>query len=77
MSSRAIVLTDAEKQSGLDRVRFAEGLISQLPRTHDGRNTWLMNYGVGDEAQSLRQRRGLGWDPECEAALSKNDNSLP
>jgi len=26
-------------------LRYAELLITQLPKTHDGRNTWLMNYG--------------------------------
>lgn len=41
----SIKLTPAEIQSGLDRVRWAEGLIRQLPETHDGRNSWLMNYG--------------------------------
>lgn len=38
-------MTAHEIQSGLDRVRYAEGLIRQLPNTHDGRNTWLLNYG--------------------------------
>lgn len=41
----SIQLTPFEVQSGLDRVRFAEGLIRQLPADHDGRNTWLLNYG--------------------------------
>lgn len=39
------VLTSAEIRSGLDRVRHAELLIKQLPADHDGRNTWLLNYG--------------------------------
>ncbi len=43
--AHSIHLTEAEVQSGLDRVRNAAGLIKQLPDTHDGRNTWLMNYG--------------------------------
>src|SRR5574337_630798 len=34
-----INLNAAEIRSGLDRVRYAEGLIQQLPPTHDGRNT--------------------------------------
>lgn len=41
-----IRLTRAEVQSGFDRVRQAEALIRQLPSDHDGRNTWLMNYGT-------------------------------
>lgn len=40
-----IALTPAELQSGHDRVRWAEGLIRQLPEDHDGRNSWLLNYG--------------------------------
>ena len=46
-----IVLTPAEIQSRHDRVRWAEGLIRQLPDNHDGRNSWLLNYGYGDFAQ--------------------------
>lgn len=42
----SIVLTPAELTSGLDRVRWAEGLIKQLPEKHEGRNSWLLNYGT-------------------------------
>lgn len=38
-------LTDGEIQSKLNRLHIAEGLIKQLPEGHDGRNTWLLNYG--------------------------------
>jgi len=51
-----ILLNRAEVQSGFDRQRHAEALIRQLPETHDGRNTWLLNYGVSDEAQARRDR---------------------
>ncbi len=44
--TRIIKLTPQEIQSGLDRVKFAELLIRQLPEDHDGRNTWLLNYGT-------------------------------
>jgi hypothetical protein len=64
------VMTKAEAQSGLSRVRHAEGLISQLPKDHDGRNTWLLNYGVGDEAKDLREKRQIGWVRETQAAVS-------
>lgn len=40
-----IQLNPAELQSGLDRVYWAELLIKQLPEDHDGRNSWLLNYG--------------------------------
>ncbi len=42
----SIPRTAAEKQSGYDRVKWAEGLIRQLPETHEGRNSWLLNYGA-------------------------------
>lgn len=60
--------TPVEAQSGLNRIRHAEGLISQLPVDHDGRNTWLLNYGAGEEAKALRADRGIGWVRETEAA---------
>jgi hypothetical protein len=68
MNKRAVFFTKAEVQSGLDRIRNAEGLITQLPVTHNGRNTWLMNYGTGAEAQELRAKRGLIFMPNLRAA---------
>ena len=38
-------LTKAELESGLSRVQWAEALIKQLPEEHEGRNSWLLNYG--------------------------------
>lgn len=49
-----IQLTKAEIQSGFDRVRWAEELIRQLPEDHDGRNSWLLNYG-SDELNTLHR----------------------
>ncbi len=43
--NEVIMLDKAEIQSGHDRVKWAEGLIRQLPVNHDGRNSWLLNYG--------------------------------
>lgn len=40
-----IKLTQAEVNSGYCRVQWADDLIRQLPETHEGRNSWLMNYG--------------------------------
>ena len=54
MQPKIILLNKAEVQSGLNRQRAAELLISQLPKDHDGRNAWLLNYGIGKEAQLLR-----------------------
>jgi hypothetical protein len=60
--------TTYEQQSQHNRVKFAEGLIKQLPADHDGRNTWMMNYGVSAEAVAMRDARGLVWDDATEAA---------
>lgn len=61
-------LTGFEEQSGLDRVRYAELLILQLPKSHDGRNTWLLNYGVGEEASERRLKRALAFNVTTQAA---------
>lgn len=42
-----IRLKPYEVQSGVDRLQRAEALIRQLPTSHEGRNTWLMNFGAG------------------------------
>lgn len=47
-----IRLTATEVLSGYDRVKWAEGLIRQLPETHDGRNSWLLNYGTSEPPQA-------------------------
>lgn len=62
-----IKLTPAEIQGGMSRQKWAEGLIEQLPVGHDGRNSWLMNFGVGEEATKLRAARDLWFDDEFNA----------
>ncbi len=52
-------LNSQEIQSGLNRVSNAEGLIEQLPVEHEGRCTWLLNYGVRYEAAQRRKNRSL------------------
>ncbi|MGL5003046.1 MAG: hypothetical protein ACRDAM_08905 [Casimicrobium sp.] len=59
---------EAEIQSGLDRVRHAEMLIQQIPKPHDGRGTWLLNYGVSKEAQALRAKRKVRWNEKTRSA---------
>jgi hypothetical protein len=49
-----IRLTAEEIASGYDRVKWAEGLILLLAPDHEGRNSWLINYGVSEEAERLR-----------------------
>lgn len=61
-------LTPAEVQSNFGRVHWAEKLILQLPEDHDGRNTWLLNFGRGEEAAMKRHRRGIKWVDETKAA---------
>ena len=39
-----------------DPLRFAEGLIEQLPDDHEGAINWLMNHGEGDKAGKLRKK---------------------
>lgn len=68
----SIQLTPAEVQSGLDRVRWAEGLIKQLPEDHDGRNSWLLNYGT-DKAE--RQAEWARRNPQ--SSLAKNIAAAP
>ncbi len=50
-----IKLSKSEIQSQHDRVKWAEGLILQLPETHEGRNSWLLNYGKSAESLMLRE----------------------
>ena len=42
---KTLTPTKAEIESGLSRVKWAELLIKQLPEEHEGRNSWLLNYG--------------------------------
>ena len=79
---KVIKLSKHEIQSGLTRVGNAEGLILQLPKDHDGRNTWLLNYGQGAVAEDLRKTdnyrrekenyapRELVWNDETECLNS-------
>jgi hypothetical protein len=51
---------------GEDPIRWAERLILQLPQTHDGRNSWLMNYGSADtevltDPKAVAQLVHRGW----------------
>lgn len=63
-----IKLNKHELQSGINRQHWVEALILQLPNTHDGRNSWLLNYGIGEEAVSKRLKKGIKWDKATESA---------
>ena len=46
---------EGREAESVERLRtWAQGLILQLPCTHEGRNSWLLNYGVGEESDWLR-----------------------
>lgn len=70
---KKIKLSKAEKQNGLTRVAWAEGLISQLPKTHDGRNSWLLNFGISNEAEMLRAKRGITFNLKTQSAVYKKN----
>ena len=72
---KVIMLTKHEVQSGSTRQKWAEGLILQLPTDHEGRNSWLLNYGVSDEAKFIRKNHSSGvvkFDEERMAAETVN-----
>jgi Papain family cysteine protease len=56
VNSPGIKFTRAEIQSGSSRVVWAEGLILQMPPDHEGRNSWLLNYGISKQADEVRDR---------------------
>jgi hypothetical protein len=63
------VPTGVEVQSGVDRLKFAEQLMSKnIPPGHEGRDTWLLNYGRGPEARAMRREQGIGFDEDTQAA---------
>ncbi len=72
MSERYIKLSEAELQSGLDRVTHAELMIAQMPRDHGGANTWLLNYGKGTRGVDLRERHGVKFIEQTRCAETTN-----
>lgn len=71
-----IKLNGAEIQSKHNRVAWAEELILQLPKDHEGRNSWLINYGHSDEASEHRANwsdvnggRNLVYDEKTDSYL--------
>jgi hypothetical protein len=64
---KQIKLTKHEIQSGSNRQKHAEILILQLPKNHDGRNEWLLNYGIGEESVSRRKAKNLKFDRDTNA----------
>jgi len=61
-------LNKAEIKSGVSRVKWAEGLIRQLPESHDGRNSWLLNYGSQNNETST-ERAIIEASKKAESAM--------
>ena len=68
----SIRLNEVEIQSNHSRVNHAESLILQLPKEHDGRNTWLLNYGTRIEANTMREVRKIKWNELTQSAETIN-----
>ena len=71
---KKIKLSKAELQSNLSRVAWAEELILQLPKEHEGRNSWLLNYGIGIDALLMRQEHesNLVWNKKTSCIDSSD-----
>ena len=50
-------ITNAPTVEKCEPVEWAENLILQLPITHDGRNSWLLNHGEKTQAKFLQNNR--------------------
>ena len=75
---KKIKLNAVEIQGDFNRVKHAESIILQMPTDHDGRNTWLLNYGKSEEAKKLRKNRGLKFDKKtqsCELTSINNETT--
>lgn len=75
INNTVIKLSNHEIQSGIDRIQIAEHLIQKLPEDHEGRNTWLLNYGKGAEGDYLRRNHNHGpiWDVETESLIKRSE----
>ena len=67
MASNHKTLRDDENEKH-NRLSYAETLVMQLPNDHDGRNTWLLNFGQGLEAESLRAYFAVPFNSDTLAA---------
>jgi len=67
MKQTELRLTPEEVQSGYNRQQSAEGLILQLPDSHNSRNSWLLNFGKKVKARELRAIHHLRFNPVYDA----------
>lgn len=66
--------TKHEVQSGHDRQIWAELLISQLPSDHEGRNSWLLNFGLKQEAIDIRVKNNVKFNEDTNAAFDTGES---
>lgn len=66
------VFSKAEMSCGLNRIKWAEDLISQLPPKHEGRNSWLLNFGISEEAVDFRKSRDIKFDDNTQSAVCES-----
>lgn len=54
-------------------LEWAAGLIRQLPLNHDGRNSWLLNFGTAEDKEQVKSRfkekAGTASTPEPEGEV--------
>lgn len=74
--ARAWVATGAKdtRNVATDPMRWAEGLIRQLPATHEGRNSWLLNHGFGPDVEIKREAHKTYWYDQAEKAGGRVDS---
>jgi hypothetical protein len=70
----SLPLDDPEIKSGFDRLRWAENLIRHLPVQHDGRNSWLINYGTGPDVDDI-YAQAVGEDQRFSLAPGRTGRS--
>ncbi|MBT1704596.1 hypothetical protein KK060_14985 [Fulvivirgaceae bacterium PWU20] len=55
-----VIARDEEKRNTTEKaipLAETEDLIRQLPKDHNGRNNWLSQFGISDEAEEIRHGR--------------------
>lgn len=65
-----------KRRSIYDPMRRAEGLIEQMPDTHEGASNWLMYHGDGEKAESIRKKFDFK-KPDQKRTFMLNGVGLP
>ena len=72
---KRIKLNKSEIQSHLLRTDWAEGLILQLPKDHEGRNSWLLNYVKKEEFINHLIEKKIAFDEKDDQIIIKGNNA--